>query len=437
MTSSLFALLFLAACSTDPSSSTIAVPARVSVVTGDAQLADVGDSLPHPIRFQVTDAHDRPVGGVTVTLAVTVGDGTVPESRKTTDADGMVETVWVMGRMGGVQLLEASVNAGIIAIASAATCLPGDCFPESRLEGPLSDATLLTLATYDSSGQAMHPDVVHGHGAAGGFWLAATPYPGGDLTRENPSIFRSAAAGEWHVPDGVTNPLALPSGANGYNSDPDIIFNPTDQRLWLYYRSYSAQQNMISLLRSADGSHWDRSTTVITVPSHQLVSPSIVRGAPHAPWLMWGVNAGPQGCSATRTTVERRTSTDGLSWSTATMTDLAQPGQVIWHIDVEWVAARAEYWALYNTFPAGSSCATHELYLARSTDGVHWTVSPSPIARSGLIEQFSDIIYRSTFITDSKANRVMLWMSGAAYIAGNYVWRTATVATSSAELFAI
>jgi len=430
-------LLF--ACSPDQSSSTASAPAHITVIAGDAQLADVGDSLPRPIRFQVTDSKDRPVAGIPVTLSVTVGDGIVPELRKTSDADGMVQTAWIMGSMGGVQLLEASIDSRIIAIASAATCLPGDCYPESRLEGPLSDATLLTLATYDSSGQAMHPDVVHGHGAASGFWLAATPYPGGDLTRENPSIFRSSggSGSTWVVPEGVSNPLALPSGVNGYLSDPDIIFNPTDQRLWLYYRAYSTQQNVISVLRSADGMHWDRSTTVITVPSHQLVSPSIVRGAPHAPWLMWGVNAGPQGCSATRTTVERRTSTDGFNWTSATPTDLAQPGQVIWHIDVEWVAARSEYWALYNTFPEGGSCATHALYLARSSDGVHWTVSPSPIARSGLIEQFSDIIYRSTFITDSKANRVMLWMSGAAYIGGNYVWRTATVATSTAELMAI
>ena len=433
------AFLFLAACSSDQTSGAIsAVPAHVAVIAGDAQLADIGDSLVQPLRFQVTDAKNRPVAGVTVTFAVTVGDGVVPDARKTTDGDGVVETAWIMGNLGGVQLLEASVNTSIVAIASAATCLPGDCYPESRLEGPLSDATLLTLATYDGSGQAMHPDIVHGHGAAGGFWLAATPYPGGDLTRENPSIFHNSGDATWQVPAGLTNPLALPTGVNGYNSDPDIVFNPTDQRLWLYYRAYSPQQNVISVMRSPDGSHWDKPATVITVPSHQLVSPSIVRGAPHSPWLMWGVNAGPQGCAAARTTVERRTSADGLNWSATTVTDLAQPGQVIWHIDVEWIPARSEYWALYNSYPAGGSCATHALYLARSSDGLHWTVSPSPIARSGVIEAFSDIIYRSTFITDSKANRVMLWMSGAAFVEGaGYVWRTATVATSTAELFAI
>ena len=431
------ALLWVVACASDPGAAGVAPGStRIAVTGGDAQVADVGDRLIHPLQFLVTDAKNRPVSDATVQFVVTVGDGSVPTSQLTTNADGIVETEWFMGNLGGVQLLEAHVASGASAIASAATCLPGRCYPATRLEGPLNDATLLALATYDSSGQTIHPDIVHGHGLTEGFWLAITPYPGGDLAKENPSIFRDAAGGTWSVPAGASNPLAVPSASYGYNSDPDIIFNPTDQRLWMYYRTYSAQ-NVISVMRSADGARWDKPTIVVSVPSHQLVSPAIVRGAPHAPWLMWGVNSGPQGCTAATTVVERRTSADGLTWTAAAPTDLVQPGQVVWHIDVQWIPARLEYWALYNTYPAGSNCATHALYLARSSDGVHWTVSPSPIARSGLIEQFSDIIYRSTFLVDSKGTHVTLWISGATYNDAGYVWRTASVATSTAELFAV
>jgi hypothetical protein len=432
------ALLLLFGCRADSADQSGSHPSlSIAVISGDAQLADVGDSLTHPVRFQVTDGNDRPVGGVSVRFVVTVGDGRVPNALDVTNGEGMVTTEWIMGSIAGIQLLEAQVDSGITAIASAATCRPGECYPESRLEGPLSDATLLSLATYDSSGQTVHPDIVHGHGHADGFWLAITPFPGGDLDKENPSIFRSGLGESWNVPDGVSNPLAVSSGINGYNSDPDIIFNPTDQRLWMYYRTYGSQ-NVISLIRSTDGVHWDRATEVIAVPSHQLVSPAIVRNSPTTGWEMWSVNAGAQGCTASTTTIERRTSADGVKWSTPSLTDLAQPGQVIWHIDVQWIPARLEYWALYNTYPAGSNCATHSLYLARSSDGVHWTVSASPIARSGLIEQFADIIYRSTFLVDSKAKRVLLLISGAKYYDGpGYVWRTASVATSTAELFAI
>lgn len=430
-------LLALVACSADPSTTNALGPLSIAVTSGDAQIADVGDPLTHPVHFQVVNANKEPMSGITVKFVVTIGDGSVPSFQQITDNNGTVATEWIMGNLGGVQLLEAQLESGAIAIASAATCRPGECYPESRLEGPLSDATLLTLLTYEASGQTIHPDVVHGHGAVDGFWLAVTPFPGGDLTKENPSIFRAGPAHSWAPPVGVVNPLALPSPVNGNNSDPDIVFNPTDQRLWMFYRTYG-KQNVISVIRSADGSHWDNATTVITVPAHQLVSPAIVRGAPHAAWSMWSINAGAQGCDAGTTTVERRTSTDGIKWNAASVTDLAQPGQVIWHIDVQWIPARLEYWAVYNTYPTGSNCATHSLYLARSTDGAHWTVSPSPIARSGLIEEFADVIYRASFLTDSKANHVTLWLSGARYYEGaGYAWRTASVATSTAELFAI
>ncbi len=430
-------LALLSACSTD-SSGSASGPGSITVTAGDAQLADIHDLLPMPIRFAVTDNKGRPVPSVPVTFVVTLGDGSVPLSQQTTDADGIVETKWTMGSMGGVQELEARTSSGLVASATATTCVPGDCFPESRIDGPLNAATLLTLATYDSSGQTVHPDIVHGHGAVSGYWLAITPYPGGNFMYENPSIFRSSDTEQWDVPPGVTNPLAGPSGVTGFLSDPDIVFNPSDQRLWMYYRSYTSAENTISVIHSSNGSTWDTPTIVLSAPAHQVVSPSIVRIGPGAPWEMWAVNAGPAGCTATSTTVERRTSNDGLSWSSAATTDLVQHGQVIWHIDVEWIPGRAEYWAVYNTFVSGDNCATQSLYLARSADGVHWITSPSPIARAGLVDGFADVIYRSTFLTNSKGTRVLMVMSGAKYLQGvGYVWRTGTVSISTDALLAI
>lgn len=431
-------LIFLASCASDSADSSATGPAHIAVVGGDAQLADAFDTLPRPVRFEVTDAHGRAMPGIHVTFVVTLGDGSVPESSAMTDAAGQVETLWFMGGEAGVQGIEAHVSTSLFATATAATCPPGECYPAARLDGPISDATLLELATYEGSGQTVHPDVVRGHGQASAFWLAITPYPGGDLSHENPSIFRSTNTVRWDVPAGAVNPLATPSAVTGYLSDPDIVFNSSDQRLWMFFRAYSPSQNVISVIRSYNGSGWDQPTVVLSAPSHQLVSPSIVRGGPHAAWVMWAVNAGPQGCSASSTTLDRRTSTDGLHWTAGVPTDLAQPGETIWHIDVEWVPARGEYWAVYNTFPTGTSCATHALYIARSTDGTHWITSPSPIARSGLIPAFADVLYRSSFLVDGKGSRVTLWMSGAAYTdQTGYVWRTASVSTTASELFGI
>ena len=277
----------------------------------------------------------------------------------------------------------------------------------------MSDATLFALATYDSSGQTVHPDIAHGHGAASGFWLAITPYPGGDASHENPSIFRSSDTEIWSVPAGVTNPLALPNAFTGYQSDPDILFNPTDQRLWMYYRSlYSTTTNTIKRdPQQRNGSSWDAPTVVLTTPAHQVVSPSIVRNGPVAPWEdVGGERRGRRDAPRHPLPVERRTSTDGLNWSRCGhyRSGAARPG-VIWHIDVEWVPGRAEYWAVYNTFVSGENCATHALYLARSTDGVHWITSPSPIARSGLVDAFADVIYRSSFLPDPAREPASSW----------------------------
>ncbi len=411
------------------------MPSRVVVVSGDAQQGDPEDDLDDPIRFQVLDGNGNPMAGVIVTFTTPLGGGSVPAPTASSDASGMVQTVWTMGPEGGVQTLQASVTGLITATAHAATCDPDACYPPEVMSPDLSGATLLSLATYESSGQTVHPDVVRGRGTVSGFWLAITPYPGGQSQYENPSIFHSRDAQNWVVPAGLVNPVApMPAG---YNSDPDIVMN-SDGRLWMYYRSVIGSSNVVNVTQSSDGVQWTPALTVIVVPSHQLVSPSVVRGAPQAAWQMWSVNSGTPGCSAHSTTVERRTSADGMNWGDPVQVSLNQPGRIIWHIDVEWIAARSEYWALYNTYAVGTTCTTDALFLARSADGLTWTVYPSPIARAGVTPAFKDVVYRSTLITNPRATAVTLWISGASYAsASGYTWQTAKVSTSVVNLLAI
>jgi hypothetical protein len=281
----------------------------------------------------------------------------------------------------------------------------------------------------------VHPDIVRGHGAATGFWLALTPYPNGNSAFENPSIFASKDANSWSVPTGVENPLVQPP-AGGYLSDPDLVTN-ADQSLSMYYREVVGNTNIVAMIHSADGMHWSDPANLIEVPSHELVSPSVVRRGMGAAWQMWSVNSGYLGCGAPVTTVERRTSPDGIAWGTPSPVNLNQAGENIWHIDVQWVPARAEYWAIYNTFAIGSNCSTDALWIARSPDGVNWTTYPSPIARAGVISAFSQIIYRSTFLMNPMATQISLWMSGAAYVNSTYAWNTAKVSVRVADLLAI
>lgn len=406
-------------------------PSQIVVWAGDGQQGTVKSALPVPVQFRVLDAAGHPVPRVQVMLTIRNDAGRTAEDAVTTDNNGFATFTWTLAAAPGVQQLEARVGSAIPARATAIACLPDDC-----VASPPDETRLLPITTYDGSGQVVHPDVAIGAGTLPGYWLAITPYPNGNANYENPSILSGIDGRNWTVPTGLTNPVAR-SALGGYLSDPDVVWDPGTQRLWLYYREVATGQNIIRLKRSDDGVRWDDPVTVATAPSHQIISPTVVRGAPGAPWTMWSVNSGPAGCTAQGTTVERRTSSDGIHWNAPAATDLAQPGEIIWHIDVEWIPARSAYWAIYNTYPTGGTCVTDALYLAESADGVHWTTHPSPIVRRGVLEAFDDIVYRSSFQVDPAGGSVTLWVSGATFTAATgYTWSAALLRRRISELLA-
>ncbi len=399
------------------------------MLEGDGQQADVGLTLPLPVRFRVEDSLGRPVRGVAVELVVTAGDGSVPLSRVMSDSSGVVSTSWTLGLVDGIQLLEARYADVTVASANAkALCNAVDCDSEPvEFDQPFT----LTLTTYDSSGQVVHPDVAR---RGSRYWMAITPYPGSNAGYENPSIFQSGNGKYWRVPSGLANPIARSS--TGYLSDPDIVSDDETKLLWLYYRQVADYKNTVFLTQSIDGVHWSPPEVVAEAPNHQLVSPSVVHGSPVAKWLMFGVNSGGWGCTAPASTMLMRTSEDGRHWAAPVATDLEQPGQTIWHVEVTWIPARNEYWALYNTYPNGGNCATNALYLARSNDGLHWTTGPSPIFRAGEVPAFADVIYRSTILVSNDGTRATLWLSGAHMGVGGYMWAAGTVMRHTSDLLA-
>jgi hypothetical protein len=400
------------------------VPAVLQVVDGEDQEGTIGEPLPSEVRFRVLDAAGRPVVGATVSFRVTEGGGSLSHEALTTDDAGEVGLAWTLGPAPGRNLLEASTGslAGVAVPATASVCQLVDCSNDKLAENR-SEWRLLDLVTYDGSGQATHPDVTRGGPGLRWRWMMVTPYPNSDITKENPSLYQSRNGRYWRVPRGLTNPIAQPT--IGYLSDPDIVFDEPTHRFWMYYRRVAAE-NEIWLTRSHDAVKWDDPVVVASAPNHEIVSPAVVHNAPHAPWIMFAANTHAGGCISRLTSIERRTSSDGIGWSAPQPTDLAQPGQTIWHLDVVWVPAREEYWALYNTYPNGYSCTTNAVYFARSSDGLHWLTYPAPVIQKGVIDAFRDIVYRSTLLVNAGADSVQLWVSGAKYD-GGYVWRTATV----------
>jgi hypothetical protein len=326
----------------------------------------------------------------------------------------------------------ARVVAGLLFVTSLGTVVSCSDASSPLKVPPPPDLRVLTLETFDGSGQAVHPDVALTPltWAPDQTQLFVTPYPNGDASKENPSLYTGKSFVDWLVPPGVMNPIARP--ATGYLSDPDEVFNPETNELWLYYRAVTTQ-NEILLIRGSGPSTWSPPTLVASGKNHTIVSPTVVRrGA--GDWLMWSVNSGTTGCTSSTTTVELRRSSDGISWSSPVTTDLAEPTVFAWHIDVEWIAAKQEFWAIYNVKIPGS-CTTSELHFARSTDGLHWVMEPGPVLMRGAIPAFGDIVYRASLLYDASTDNITLWYSGARYQNGRYDWRIATERLSASSFF--
>jgi hypothetical protein len=103
----------------------------------------------------------------------------------------------------------------------------------------------LKIPTYDGSGQAVHPSVIdflneYGISQWGGYryWMVLTPYPDSRDEFENPSLYASHDGFTWSVPKDITNPLDTASGGwdKGFLNDPDMMYNPGTDQLWIYYR---------------------------------------------------------------------------------------------------------------------------------------------------------------------------------------------------------
>lgn len=398
-------------------------PAAVRVVDGNGQVGRPGAPLARELVVEVRDERGLPVSGALVTWSVE--DGRVEPRESHTGRDGRAHTRWTLGSGGAAVRRARAVVAGLGDRAATFTARVAGAVPV-----PLDEVRVLALDTYDGSGQTVHPDVVRGPAAGGGAYaLAVTPYPFGNAAHENPSLFGGNGL-LWSVPAGGANPLVRP--AAGHLSDPDLVDDPNTGRLRLYYREAS-DRNRIYVVESADGVRWDAPRLTLAAPNHVLLSPAVVRRGDDE-WMMWTVNGG-SGCSDAAAWLDLRRSRDGLTWSAPERATLDQPGYSPWHVDVQWIAERGEYWAVYNVKTAGS-CTTPALFLATSADGVRWQTYGSPVLVRGAVPEFADVVYRASIVYDAAADEVTLWYSGARYDGRSFVWSSAVQRRRRADLFA-
>lgn len=272
----------------------------------------------------------------------------------------------------------------------------------------------LVIPTYEGSGSAIHPGVVVLDTPLGGFthWMAFTPYPNGDDTKENPSIVASNNGTDWAVPPGLTNPLDPVAGdppmvqGSEYNSDTDLVHH--DGTLYMFWRRYSsASGEKVFLRTSTNGVSWTPRQTVLADPlsGRNIISPSVLR-EPDGTWRIW------YGWGSPATIRHRTASSPAGPWSAAQtcVVNGLDPYRHVWHLDV--VPWDGIYVGLFATTKSGSTNLDGALFAAVSEDGLTWQVGRcliQPVRRApGLPAMWdSGVIYRCTGVIDGTDLR--LW----------------------------
>jgi len=129
--------------------------------------------------------------------------------------------------------------------------------------------------------QTTHPDVLYIPIGFNGYkyWLSHTPYPYTNDFYENPEIVCSNDGVNWEVPAGLTNPIASISEEDKdkkHHSDSCLVFNSRFGQLECWYRLTDKENKIDRILRktSQDGVKWSTATTLKTI-NGLLVSPSV------------------------------------------------------------------------------------------------------------------------------------------------------------------
>lgn len=102
--------------------SVVQTPAEIEKISGDAQAAPAGSTLPSPLVVQVNDARGNPVPGATVVFAVTEGEGTTSSTTVLTGPDGRASTSYTTGTVSGSsQVVSATIQTTALSVAFTAT----------------------------------------------------------------------------------------------------------------------------------------------------------------------------------------------------------------------------------------------------------------------------------------------------------------------------
>ncbi|MEP6492904.1 MAG: hypothetical protein ABJF01_09525 [bacterium] len=279
----------------------------------------------------------------------------------------------------------------------------------------------LPADAYSLSSEAVHPDMACAPSTWSGArcWLMYTPYKNSESSYENPAFLLADSDTSWTTPPGVRNPIIPYPGASGYNSDPDHAFDPTTRRIVQVYRVVENDFNKIMMMSTGDAHTWTPPVVAFKERNHDAISPSLIIEEDRTAKI-WYVRAGTDGCNATSSSVQLRVASpdsdsryEHANWSTPTNVTMSIPGFVVWHLDIIELPDGG-YLALIAAFARGMNCASSDVWLASSSDGVSWRTYAAPIFWRGMNAAKQRSIstwYRGTLRYDARTDSLDVWPS--------------------------
>ena len=154
----------LTACGSEQSAP---VPGSLTLVSGDAQTAQVGSVLAQALSVEVRDDAGAAMPDITVSWTIATGGGSVSPASSTTGANGQTTTLWTLGGSAGAQSVRA--NAAGFTVTFTATGVAGPAAqvavtPEQSTLDALQATLQLTAEVQDASGNSVGGDITWASG---------------------------------------------------------------------------------------------------------------------------------------------------------------------------------------------------------------------------------------------------------------------------------
>lgn len=96
---------------------------NLSIISGNAQAACLGEALPNPVVVELLGGGGAPIAGETLTFTITSGGGSLSVGTAVTDALGRAQFNWTLG-VAGAQTVDVSGTSMTTQVATAALGTP-------------------------------------------------------------------------------------------------------------------------------------------------------------------------------------------------------------------------------------------------------------------------------------------------------------------------